>query len=283
MFVRAGRHRGFTLVELLIVITIIGVLVSLGSYAGYRALIAVRTATLAFDVGALKTAVADFKGKNKDVFPECANDATVTHNNRMHAFFRNAFNRHTESVATINALIATLDQSEAIVYFLGGNPNPANNLLDNPQFPISGPGSPKKIFDFKAARLVDFDGDGYYSYVQPHGAGTPYVYFDNATYGLAYFPPAPAAVANAAVGYAVAYGTDNATPASAWEEPDTCQIVAAGLDGNYGDWGGAAPTLSLIKFFPSGAGGANPRTAYSKLDYDNVTTFAQGTLQSRMP
>ena len=56
------------------------------------------------------------------------------------------------------------------------------------------------------------------------------------------------------------------------------------LDGNYGVW--PANTPPPFKYYPSGAIADSNRsgvtgTLYSKQDIDNITSFSEGTLESR--
>ncbi len=53
------------------------------------------------------------------------------------------------------------------------------------------------------------------------------------------------------------------------------QIISAGLDDDFGVGGGAGRT------FPSG--GIPPGSGYSPTERDNITDFAQGTLESKLP
>lgn len=277
------RRPGFTLIELLIVISIIAVLLTLVTVAGYRAIIHVRQTTIAMEVNQLESAMNAYKEKYGDYPPDFSNDAVLV------AHLRKAFPRNRENVANWIATYGRPDPSEALVFWLGGGVK-GIGLYDNQEFPLSGPGQFKKFYDFPAARVVPSPtrataNSNFFCFVPAYGAQpAPYVYFESRTYTAG-------AYGNAALGYALPYGTDAPAQNIYWESPNTFQIISAGLDGNYGLWPSGTPPSQPYKFFPSGAivdpnplDGSRPNgTAYTKQDRDNITSFAEGTLDSKLP
>lgn len=259
---KLGRRPSFTLIELLVAISIIAILLTLVTVAGYRAIIHVRQHTIAMEVQALEQAINEYKTKYQDFPPDFSNVNVVV------AHLKKAFPRHRENVVAWCAA-NPMTPDEALVFWLGGG------VIENQEFPLSGPGNPKKFYDFATARLIDLDGNGRPSFVPAYGAQqAPYVYFESRTYGATY-------AGNATLGFVCPYGADVPTPPSLWESPTTFQIISAGLDGHFGAWP-TAPPFTAFKFYPSGTAGVN-RVPYSKQDQDNVTSFADGPLSAKLP
>src|SRR4029079_11024809 len=69
-----GQHRGFTLVELLVVITIISVLAALITVAAIGALKKAQEARIKAEINQIATAVDDYKNKTTAYPPNCQND-----------------------------------------------------------------------------------------------------------------------------------------------------------------------------------------------------------------
>lgn len=270
MLTRTTSNRpGFTLVELLVVIAIIGVLLALVTVAGYKAILTVQEHTITIETNQLESAIEAYKAQYGDYPPDFSNAIVVN------SHLKKLFPRHKETPLKITQLTQEIDPSEALVYWLGGG------LFDNPEYPLSGPGQPKKFFDFKTDRLVNYnnDVDIYPQYVPKYGdQKIPYVYFDSRTYGIVSFTP-PTGTQGVARPYLADAGTDQALDIFVWEEPTKFQIVAAGLDGHYGDLPPGAtgtPPGKPYKQYPSGV-------YYTKQDRDNVTSFAEGDLEARLP
>ncbi|MBS0210379.1 MAG: type II secretion system protein [Planctomycetes bacterium] len=249
----SSRRGGVTLVELLVVITIMLILMSMGSYAAWRAyrgsIEKSMRVSLAELHGAMTKLTTDGGGK---VPPSNGGLSTATKNaiNRSDRFMDYVRTRWPKQKmpATYSALrtfvlgkyvfvprncfplpgsserqgldIDTMDQAEALVFWLGGFPNVLNGTSSNyvsntkligfsndPSYPfrldsgvgnqvlrgLSGRGdymgrnSPDEYVRFDEAKLVDYDQDGWLEYAQetPKDSNDwvpPYAYFDGPLY-----------------------------------------------------------------------------------------------------
>jgi prepilin-type N-terminal cleavage/methylation domain-containing protein len=236
---RPRLRRGFSLVELLVVIMIIAMLMGMTSFAVWKVILNAKQARIATEIDQLSQAMAGYK-QARIQYPPCMGTADIA--NRKMEFLRHialAFtNANYGSTATdfdalrlkiytayngtnwgynyrdANGAMAqldlhTLDQAEALVFWLGGFPTPvtstgtvANRRLfgfhrdeDNPfrrsvQFENPTPMQFRTdpMFNFQEERLTDIDGDGWLEYAPlPQRSGepsAPYVYFDSYTYGI---------------------------------------------------------------------------------------------------
>ncbi|MBP86555.1 MAG: hypothetical protein CMJ64_07560 [Planctomycetaceae bacterium] len=278
---RSPNHRGFTLVEMLVVIVIIGILVAILVPTVANAIWRVKIGAIALEVKDLETAVAAYKSANNDYPPDGTNLAAVQ------AHFRIAFPRiPNHSVYVTSWWTAggnNLDPAEALVFFLTKTTTDVRDPLN------SGGGSSevRSYFDFKDTQLRDEDGDGFEEYYPASAREAPYVYFDGRVIGTtsAYtataFPKDPTDVRIATLGRARPFQTN----APDWIEPKKFQLVSAGLDNEYGvDYLDPANSNALVpKQFP------DPNyyiaTGVSREpDEDNVTSFSGGrTLGDNYP
>lgn len=170
--------------------------------------------------------------------------------------------------------------------------------------------SPGKYFDFDDARLTDYDNDGWLEYVPLLDVASdrpaPYVYFDGSLYAQGDWgrgtapsstqgiPPYKGYPSNTSSNYgellaewglAVPYATfvDSkiATAPIKWANPNSFQIICAGIDGQYGAAGVGAVRLPV---FPSAAtfrgNGFATVGTYDEEELDNLTNFAERAIGS---
>ncbi len=212
--IMANRRQklGFTLVELMVVIVIIGILAAIAIPAISRAITTGRQTAMRMEINSLEQAVENYRTKYGD-YPPDGSDAGVAARH-----MRKLRPRISEPDATLYAAcINSMDAAEALVFFLGG-------FSSDELHPLTGPGGPleyvsgdidnissyqynatrdNSFFDFDPARLtygrasdndplrsVDEGGHGSQGtadllpiYLSSNREGAPIVYFDSRTYG----------------------------------------------------------------------------------------------------
>jgi len=132
------RRTGFTLVELLVAIAIIGILMSIAIPAIFSTISRAKTGAIRLEINALEQAMERYKDKQGDYPPDFSDWATVQRH------YRKAFPRMGTNDATLlfNLLhsgtafqAAQLDRAESLVWALGG-------YSDDIQRPFTGVGGP---------------------------------------------------------------------------------------------------------------------------------------------
>ncbi|QDU93035.1 type II secretion system protein [Lignipirellula cremea] len=266
------RPGGFTLVELLVVITIITILAGLTTVGIGAAIRSAHKAAIALEINELSRAVEAYYTKFGDYFPATVNLTNPSSANAIafNKHLRKAFRNHTETPTSLTAALgntspgATLDAAETMVFFLGQAPT---SLKLNPKLPVSGAGNPIALFTFNETRILDPDGDGFFSYYPKYGDGTFLAYFDHSSYAVTSFT-------QSGKGTVSPYFKSNT--ANDFINPETYQIISAGLDGQFGH---VQASPNDRKVFPSGIN-YDPDGE----DNDNIANFSEGrALEDLLP
>ena len=195
------QRSGFTLVELLVVITIIGVLAALITPAVFQARRTGQISAIKAEIDLLHMAMMHYKNEYGS-FPPCSSGTSSSDPAARH--IRRLFPRTAASYVPS----AATTPANSLVGWLGG-------YSRNPTDPLNPPSSRVKIFEFDQNRVSD-TAPTIGQFHPREKPGSPYIYIDNANYGTPVTVGANTYTANA---------TDN---------PDTFQILCAGLDESWG-------------------------------------------------
>ncbi len=157
------RAYGFTLVELLVVITIISILAALITVAAIGALKKAREAQVRTEINEIATAVDDYKNKTTAYPPNCQNDAggplddlgilldvkrhikqLAPRTQEVDDLAQALTDQLASKTIVSRSLAGGLTASEAVVFWLGG-------FSSDPKYPISGEGGPSYSITSKGA------------------------------------------------------------------------------------------------------------------------------------
>jgi prepilin-type N-terminal cleavage/methylation domain-containing protein len=251
---------GFTLVELLTVIAIIGVLMGLMMAAIGPVRRTVRTWALKSEVTQLTLGLERVRTElgGGEYPPDGTNKPDTTR------YFKRAFPRATITT-DMQTTLDSLTPATALAFWLGGMSDANGNFIGfsaDPTNPLSATDTSRlgPFFDFDMSRVA---GTGVNRTLIPKNdtPGTaPYVYFK--AVGGQYSTSAVANATNAA-----AYMGKNNT----WVNNQSFQLLCPGLDGKYGK-----PTSGASPLYPDGTNYA-PETA------DDVTNFANSKVENDIP
>lgn len=209
--VRNGR-RGFTLVEVLVVVGIIAMLLALVAPAVVNARTSARRAAIKTEITMLHTALVNYKNEYGS-FPPSVSGTLATDPAARH--LQRLFPRCVNPQAQVGSVGVT-PQTALVSWLLGFTTDPAS--------PLQPQAARVKLYDFDTSRIAS----GLFA---PVGlANSPYVYVDRTAYGTVAAP----------AGYVVnsqTYSPQTRTLPSGVGEffnPDSFQILCAGFDGVFG-------------------------------------------------
>lgn len=252
-----GGRRGFTLVEMLVVVVIIGILAGLITAAAMQARRRARIAVIALEISQLDMACKAFKERFGEYPPDGLDTAATTR------FVKKAFPRMTSGSAP-----SVTPDTALVVWLQGVSADPANPFGASPTSMI-GP-----FFDFDPTRIkantywppgVTIDeGATKAGYVYFRAENGGYVRTDNSnkTWTFTTTTTPTRTVGGGAM-------TDGRIGTAPWMNPSSFQIRACGLDGKWA-------TSPWATSFGVGTG-------YQAEDYDDMTNFSTGTLEDSIP
>jgi prepilin-type N-terminal cleavage/methylation domain-containing protein len=224
---------GFTLVELLVVIGIIGLLAALTTPVVLRTVSKARNAAIKSEIDMLHMALMNYKNEYGSFPPAIDSDpfaAASPSARHLQRIFPRCANIPLEIRRGRFPQITT---SNAMVLWLSG-------FTDDPSQPLMGAGGRKKLYDFDQSRITSGE---YHPSGKP---GSPYIYIPSSQYvalpysnsasstpGAHLVPPRPLPAPMPANLNSL-FATPPIVPTQEFANPETFQILCAGQDQQFG-------------------------------------------------
>lgn len=222
---RAAR-RGFTLVELLAVILIIGLIAALLTPVVMQSLAKARNAAIKAEIDMLHMAIMNYKNEYGSFPPASDTIGGIPGNVNKH--IQRLFPRvATANLATAPQIANVAVNTAIVVWLTGYTASPTDPIANaNPSLVR------QKLFDFDQSRITG------YQYAPSGKPSSPYLYINSAAYtSLPYdvvnTPTNFGAMRQSYAGDASPF-TNVAAESNPWFNPDTFQILCAGRDETFG-------------------------------------------------
>jgi prepilin-type N-terminal cleavage/methylation domain-containing protein len=260
----AQSHRGFTLVELLVVMVIIGILVAMVSYAVFQALNRAKEAEISTEVNKLGQAVEVAKNEFQDYFPDgTQGGGGGGSGSDLQKFTRKAFpNMETRRGGRPPS---DLNPARALVFWLSQVNTDVTNPFKQQTSTQTGGKGVKQVHDFFSFNTGRLRNNLYYQPgIDPNSGGHPYIYFCNRTYANASYDAGGKRVKPYHYGKKRAGQSGGSGSQYDYAAPDSFQIIAPGRDKELGTGG-------QLYTDEGGVGAGGDSIAY--FDEDNLVNF----------
>ncbi len=225
---RRALREAFTLVELLVVIVIIIILMGLLTPVLVQVMAKAREARITVEIGTLDMSMKAYKERYGQYPPsDFSNFSSPTGPIALH--LAHCFPR-CNVAQEVTAIPGNLSPAQALVFWLNG-------FYPDPEHPLTGTGTKTSFFPFETTRLITPSSTLAPSttivpvYVPADGLNIPYIYFASQNYAT------QVGQSGTQGDYCMPYVLDNGpnvNPLNPYANPNSCQIISAGLDGNYG-------------------------------------------------
>lgn len=280
---RRNQRRGFTLLELMIVIVVIAILAAFLVPALIAGRINVRRAAVRAEISKLEGAVGAFKSRfgsdppsrvvlfenhltsgswNNSPTTDATNSLAILRQYWPDIDITQDFDWDGDGVISTSTTPIVLTQGECLVFFLGGIPRNVTSGGFSPRGFSKNPSNPAPLlsagtpdgtrdgpfFEFDTTRLVDVGGAaGFPEYVDSFtGQTNPYLYFSS--YDGSGYREATSSVSDYATTYngvpVLAYREGSSATSPAFKSK-SFQIISPGQDGQYGPGGPYVPNADV--------------------------------------